>query len=66
MLVRVEIQQSVLTHWSIKVCNQSIWGDNRLKLDGMYSFVSIVQYTLIFTRSTEWSYGAIDEAQAIV
>lgn len=41
------IKKRQLTNRAIHICNHSIWGNNRLKLDPMDTLVSIVKQTLV-------------------
>lgn len=41
------LKKRQLTNRAIHICNHSIWGNNRLKLDSMDTFVSIVKQPLV-------------------
>jgi len=54
-----------LTDWSVKMANQTIWQCQRLKFYRVDPFMSIVDYTLMHSRSAYWSYRPVYEAKAV-
>ena len=54
-----------LTHRAIKMTNQPIGKSNRLKFEGVNTFVPVVHSSLVYDRSRDWAHCSINKPDAI-
>ena len=59
-------REIVLTDRSKDIRNKAIRKCDRSKLDGMYTFVTIIENPLVFSRPCNWPNSSINKAKAVV
>ena len=58
--------KNIVTYRAVKVCDQSIQQDKRLKFYGVNALMSIVHHSLMLIRSGSGAHSPIDKTKTII